>query len=141
MEAKEALTKAPIFSRLPSGALDAVARAATVRGFEPGELLVREGEEAAEFFLLAEGEADVVRGAGQEERVLNHLSGGDFFGEMAVLDGFPRSASVRATSPCQCLVLTRSDFLPLVATRPEVALAVIQAMSRRLRECEGQLLP
>ena len=91
---------------------------------------------------LRRAEAEVVKGLGQEgERVLGHLTEGDFFGEMALLDGFPRSASVRAVSECECLVLARWDLLALVKTTPEVALAILPVLSRRLRECEDQLLP
>ena len=72
---------------------------------------------------------------------MGHLTEGDFFGEMALLDGFPRSASVRAVSECECLVLVRWDFLALVRTNPEVASAILPVLSRRLRECEDRLLP
>ena len=72
---------------------------------------------------------------------MGHLTEGDFFGEMALLDGFPRSASVRAVSECECLVLVRWDFLGLVRTNPEVASAILPVLSRRLRECEDRLLP
>jgi len=76
-----------------------------------------------------------------KQRVLGNLTEGDFFGEMALLDGFPRSASVRAVSECECVVLARWDLLALIKTSPEVALAILPVLSRRLRECEEQLLP
>ena len=142
MEAREALTKAPIFSQVAPDVLDPVARAATVRRFAPGELLTKEGDDAVAFFVLCGGRAEVVKSPGEQgERVVGVLEEGDFFGEMALLDGFPRSASVRAVSDCECVVLVRWDFLALVKTRPEVALAILPVLSRRLRECENQLLP
>ena len=141
MDAQDALAKAPIFSHLNPGALGAISRAAKLRQLAPGELVVREGEDATGFFLLCQGQAEVVKGLGRDgERTLGTLGEGDFFGEMALFDGFRRSATVRAVSDCECLVLERSDFLPLVATRPEVALALLQVLSRRLREVEDQLL-
>lgn len=142
MEAREALARAPIFSGLKRGTLKSLARAGKVRRFAPGELLVNEGEEAVAFFVLCSGQAEVVKALGQKrERALGNLTEGDFFGEMALFDGFPRSASVRAVSECECLVLARWDLLSLVRTTPEVALAILPVLSRRLRECEDQLLP
>jgi CRP/FNR family cyclic AMP-dependent transcriptional regulator len=142
VETREALVKAPIFSGLKSGALKSLARAAKVRRFAPGELLVKEGEEAAAFFVLCGGQAEVVKGLERDkEHVLGNLGEGDFFGEMALLDGFPRSASVRTVSECECVVLARWDLLALIKTNPEVALGILPVLSRRLRECEDQLLP
>ena len=142
MDAKEALTRSPIVSVLERGSLDALARAATVRRFTAGELLVKEGDEAVAFFVVCEGQLEVVKGLGQEgERVVGTLNAGDLFGEMALLDGFPRAASVRAANDCECLVLTRWDFLAEVRSNIQMALAILPVLSRRLRECENQLLP
>ena len=142
MDTGEALTQAPIFRALKQGQLKSLERTAKMRQFARGELLVREGEDAAAFFVLCEGEAEVANGVGTVgEKVIGHLSKGDFFGEMALLDGFPRSASVRATTDCECLVLLRWDFLATVRANPEVALDILPVLSRRLRDCEGQLLP
>jgi CRP/FNR family cyclic AMP-dependent transcriptional regulator len=142
VEAREALARAPLFSDLKGDVLDTLARSGRVRRFASGELLVKEGEDATTFYVLCDGQAEVVKRLGQEgEQVVGHLSEGDFFGEMALLDGFPRSASVRAVGDCECLLLVRWDFLALARTSPEVALAILPVLSRRLRECEEQLLP
>jgi CRP/FNR family cyclic AMP-dependent transcriptional regulator len=142
MDAREALARSAIFSVLQRGFLDALARAATVRRFSSGESLVKEGDEAVAFYVVSQGQLEVVKGLGQKgERVVGTLSPGDFFGEMALLDGFPRAASVRAATDCECLVLTRWDFLAEVRSNIQVALAILPVLSRRLRECENQLLP
>lgn len=142
MDRAEALARVPIFSNLKRDVIEELARSARVRRFAPGQVLVREGEDAVAFFVLHEGQAEVVKRLGTaEERVVGGLSPGDFFGEMALLDGFPRSAAVRAVSPCECLVLARWDFLALVRTDSEVALGILPVLSRRLREREDQLLP
>ena len=142
MEMKEALTAATIFTRLSKGSLQALERAAKVRHYSPGEMLVEEGEEAVAFFVLMSGEAEVVKGvkAGTEVK-LEQLKEGNFFGEMALLDGFPRSASVRALTDCEAVVLVRWDFLGTVRANPVVALDILPILSQRLRKCEDMLLP
>ncbi len=142
VDAREALVRSDIFSVLERGSLDALARAATVRRFNSGESLVKEGDEAVAFYVVSQGQLEVVKGLGQKgERVVGTLRPGDFFGEMALLDGFPRAASVRAATDCECIVLTRWDFLGEVRSNMLVALAILPVLSRRLRECENQLLP
>ena len=142
MEAREALARAPIFSHLKGSTLKSLARAAKVRRFAPSELLVKENDEAAAFFVLCRGQAEVVKGLGQRgEHILGNLAEGDFFGEMSLFDGFPRSASVRAVGDCECVVLARWDLLALIRISPEVALGILPVLSRRLRECENRLLP
>ncbi len=142
MDAKEALARSQIFAVLERGSLDALARAATARRFAPGEMVVKEGNEAVSFYVVCQGQLEVVKGLGQKgERVVATLGPGDFFGEMALLDGFPRATSVRAACDCECLVLTRWDFLGEVRANIQVALAMLPVLSRRLRECENQLLP
>lgn len=139
MEVRKALARTPIFSNLKGVALDSVGREAQLRCFAPGDLLVKEGEAPVAFFILNSGQVEVVKGLGQEEeRVVAHLAEGDFFGEMSLLDGFPRSASVRAVTECDCIVLARWDFLALLRGNPEVALPILPVLCRRLRECGDQ---
>ncbi len=141
MDAKEALARSAIFSVLEKGSLEALARAATVRCFAPGEVVVKEGDEAVSFYVVCQGQLEVVKGLGRKgEKVVGVLNRGDFFGEMALLDGYPRATSVRAASDCECLILTRWDFLGEVRANIQVALAILPVLSRRLRECEEQLL-
>ncbi len=142
MDAKEALARSSIFSGLDRRSLEALARAATVRRFAAGQVVVKEGDEAVSFYVVGQGRLEAVKALGQkEERVVGTLNPGDFFGEMALLDGFPRATGVRAGSDSECLVLTRWDFLGEVRAHIQVALAILPVLSRRLRECEEQLLP
>jgi len=131
MEPGEAITKAPIFQHLSRPSLESIAREATVQRYAPGSLLVTEGEDAVAFFVIVNGEAEVVKGGGPAPVVLDKLGPLDFFGEMALLDGFPRSASVRALTECECIVLVRWDFLGLINSNPQVALDILPVLSRR----------
>ncbi len=141
MEPGEAIVAAPIFQHLSRSSLESVARSAKVQRFNAGDILVKEGTDASAFFVIVNGEAEVVKGMGREDAVvLDKLGPLDFFGEMALLDGFPRSASVRAITECQCIVLVRWDFLGLIRANPQVALEVLPVLSRRLRSLEDRLL-
>lgn len=141
MEPGEAIVAAPIFQHLSRSSLESVARSAKVQRFGAGDVLVKEGTDASAFFVIVNGEAEVVKGMGREDAVvLDKLGPLDFFGEMALLDGFPRSASVRAITECECIVLVRWDFLGLVRANPQVALEVLPVLSRRLRTLEDSLL-
>jgi CRP-like cAMP-binding protein len=142
MEPGQAITRAPIFHRLSRGSLESVAKAAKVQRFAPGDVLVTEGEDAVAFFVIVNGEVEVVKGLGRDDAVvLDKLGELDFFGEMALLDGFPRSASVRAVTDCECVVLVRWDFLGLINANPQVALDILPVLSQRLRGLEDKLLP
>ncbi len=141
MEPREALKKASIFAKLEGDSLDGLSKSAKARKVRKGEVIVKEGDDAVGFYVVMAGEAEVVKGLGGDERVVGKLSPGDFFGEMALFDGFPRAVSVRALSDCEVLLLTRWVFLAAVRSNIEVALAVLPVMSKRLRECEDLLLP
>ena len=141
MKPGEAITTAPIFQRLRKSSLQSVAKTAKVQKYKAGDILVKEGTDATAFFVIVNGETEVIKGLGRDDAVVMAKLGPlDFFGEMALLDGFPRSASVRALTDCECLVLVRWDFLGLIRANPQVALDVLPVLSRRLRELEDTLL-
>jgi CRP-like cAMP-binding protein len=134
-EKLEFLSTVPLFRDVPGKTLQAVWAVARERPFEAGEDIVREGESGAGAFVITEGEVEVLSGGKQ----LGTLRKGDHFGEMAVLDEFPRSATVRALSAGSCLGIYRWDFVGLVRTDAELAVHLLQALSRRLREADRRL--
>lgn len=138
-DVERALQRVPLFSDLRTSTLRRVARLAEAREFAPDALIIREGEPANAFYILLEGRAEVFRGK-RAVRVAT-LRAGDFFGEMALLDSFPRAASVRATAPSRCLVLARWDFLRELRLHPAIAIQMLPVLSRRIRELETTLLP
>ncbi len=141
MGPREALKKASIFANLEQDSIDGLVKVAKVREVPKGEFLVKEGDDAVAFYVMMSGEAEVVKGLGGDERVVGKLSAGDFFGEMALFDGCPRAASVRAISDLKAVALVRWDFFGALRSNIEVALAILPVMSKRLRECEDLLLP
>ena len=140
MNTEETLAQVPLFSQLGHRDLKRLAKGAVIRRFEKGHVIVKEGEQAVGFFLIVSGRAEVVKGAeGSKPRVLSTLGPGDFFGEMALLDGYLRSASVRALEDTECLVLSRWDFLAELRSSPYIAVQMLPVLSRRLREAEAKL--
>lgn len=95
-----------------------------------GASIVREGDKGDTFFVILEGEAKVVNRAG---RVVNRVYPGDFFGEISLLDGGPRTATVIADTPMVLLGLSRSAFQALLAADPAVAVKLLQYSAAMLR--------
>ncbi|TMB99049.1 MAG: cyclic nucleotide-binding domain-containing protein [Chloroflexi bacterium] len=103
-----------------------------------GEVIIKEGDQAAGFFVISSGKVEVVRGAdGGSPQVLNTLGPGDFFGEMALFEGFPRNATVRAVEDSECLAMTRWDFMAEMKNHPEIAVSMLPVLVRRLRSIEA----
>ncbi len=94
-----------------------------------GDFIVRKGETGIGFYLIAEGNVEV-RSDGQ---VLSRLGAGQFFGEMSILDGKPRSADVVALEPSRCLALSAWSFKSIVSSHPKMALKLLQESVRRLQ--------
>lgn len=108
--------------------------------YRQGEAIVREGEPGEEMYFLESGRVQVVRNHGAEAIVLDELGAGDLFGEMALLTGNPRSATVTAMSEVNVWVLGRSDFDDLVTAYPHLALALSRLLSERLRATDARFM-
>ena len=93
-----------------------------------GKEMTRQGAPGREFFVLLEGSADVTK----DERKVNTLGPGDFFGEIALVSHEPRTATVTATSPVRALVITERSFRRLLDDAPRVQNKVMEAMAERL---------
>lgn len=140
MNTEDRLAQVPLFSQLSRKDLKRLARGSVTRQFGKGDVIVKEGDQAIAFYLICSGRAEVVKGAeGSSPRVLSTLGPSEFFGEMALLDGYLRSASVRTLEDCECLVLSRWDFLAELRSTPSIAGQMLPVLSRRLRDAEGQL--
>jgi CRP/FNR family cyclic AMP-dependent transcriptional regulator len=125
----ERLAQVPIFAGCSKKELAAVARSVKTTEHPAGSLVAVEGEPGAGLFVIDKGTADVTIGG----RRVNRLKEGDFFGEMALLDGGPRTATVTATSDLRTYVLTEWVFRGLLQQHPTIALRTLEAMAARLR--------
>jgi pyruvate,water dikinase len=127
-----ALQRVPFFADMDQRQYRQIARLLKARHFEKGETVIREGSGAAAFFVIDSGEAAVsIKGA-----QVRTLGPGDHFGEIALIDGGPRSATVVASTHLVCYGLTFWEFRPLVERNGAIAWKLLQALARRLRAAE-----
>lgn len=124
----QALKRAPLFEGLAKKELAALARVTDDLAVEPGTVLCKEGRIGREFFVIVDGEAEVTR-AGKR---IATVGGGDFVGEIALLAGATRTATVTAVTPIRCFVLTQSAFRLVLGENPRVQLKVMKALAERL---------
>lgn len=124
----EALKRAPLFEGLSNKELTEVAMRTEDLDFPAGKVLCREGETGSEFYVVMEGEAEVTRSG---QKIATHTAGG-FFGEVSLVEDVPRTATVTATTPLRCFVLTRGRFLHVLDEFPEVERKVMRALAKRL---------
>lgn len=113
-------------------------RNALLTDYAAGAIIVQEGAPGSEMFIIDEGEVEIVRIFGEQERVLTTLGPGDFFGEMSVLENRPRSATARAKVACRLLPIDASTFDALLREHPEVGVRMMRKLSARLRGYEEQ---
>jgi CRP-like cAMP-binding protein len=126
----EALKRAPLFEGLSRKELVQLARVSDDLEVPSGKVLCREGEVGQEFFVIVDGKVEITR---KGKRVTSR-GGGDFFGEIALLEETPRMATVTTKTPVRLFVLTRADFRHLVDENPSVERKVLRALARRLIE-------
>ncbi len=132
-----ALRQVPLFAELPPERIQELAQMVRRRTYHRGETIFHKGDPGSGLYILTGGQVKIVLPSETgEEALLAVLEAGDFFGELALFDGLPRSATVVAVQNAEVLVLHRDDFLGFVARNPEVAIALFGVLSRRLRAAD-----
>jgi len=131
--AREILAQVPLFSNLSPRHVRRLADRCEEHRYMEGASIVREGDKGDTFFVVQEGQARVVNRNG---RVLNRVYPGDFFGEISLLDGGPRTATVVAETPMLLLGLSRTAFRDVLETEPAVAVKLLQYSAGMLRRVE-----
>ncbi len=132
------LSHVPLFAGLPQRDLRRVAGLAEETWFNAGHVVVEEGQPGSSFYVILDGSAKVTKG--KAGRTLTRLGPGDHFGEMALLDGEPRSATVIAETSLDTVRIRRAAFRKLLTQEPEVGLRIMAGLASRIREYERQLL-
>jgi CRP/FNR family cyclic AMP-dependent transcriptional regulator len=128
------IKRVPLFERLGDRELNTLAATFTERSFQSGQALTTEGQGAAGFFVIESGSADVTV-AGAERRTLGP---GDYYGEIALLDGGARTATITATSDGKSYGLTSWQFRPLVEEHASIAWPLLEALAARIRQIEAR---
>ncbi|HEV7133050.1 MAG TPA: cyclic nucleotide-binding domain-containing protein [Gaiellaceae bacterium] len=124
----ELLKRVPLFAGCSKRELDEIAAIADEFNLDADRNLTREGATGHEFLVLVEGSADVTR----RGKKVNTLRSGDFLGEIALITGAPRTATVTTKKPSRMLVVTARDFRSLLRRVPSIQLKVLEALASRL---------
>ena len=141
MEITDFLSKVTLFANLNERNIKRLSRVCTVRSFDAGDFVVRQGDEGVGLFVLSSGTVKVRKTTddGREIEIATH-GPGEFVGEFSVLDGAKRTASVVAVEPTECIVLASWDFNAVMKVHPEIALEILPVVVRRFRETNEKLL-
>ena len=141
MDKKELLSKVGLFSGLNEEDLGRLAEFCVDLTFKKDEALIQQGDRGVGLYVISSGEVKIVKktAGGDELDVARHGTG-DFFGEMAVLDDAPRSASVVAVVDTECLFLSAWDFKARMKLHPEIAMEILPVVVKRFRETNEKLL-
>ena len=126
----EVLAGLPLFARVSKRRLRKIASLAQIQRFSPGDIVVQFGEPADAFYLILAGRAKVV---GKSRRTLGI---GDYFGEMGLIDGEPRSATIAAGAELETMKLARRPFLKLLEQEPQIAMSIMAELAGRIRSLE-----
>jgi CRP/FNR family transcriptional regulator, cyclic AMP receptor protein len=118
-----------LFHGIAQDDLEAIAARAIEVDFSDGRTIVHQGEIGTGFFLIATGRARVVR----DGATIAQLGPGDFFGELSLLDGGPRIATVVSDGPTTCLAIASWEFETLLESQPQLAIAILRGVAGRLR--------
>lgn len=129
------LSKVPLFNGLKDRQLQRLADRMAERTYAAGDLIVKQGQGGEGFYVIASGKAEAMRERSDGEKVVvNTFGPTDFFGELALLDEEGvRTASIIASEPTICLILTRWDFLGVLRQDADMAVDILQEMARRFR--------
>lgn len=126
------LSTVPMFSSLSQTELRTVGRLSDIVHYSEGDVICEEGTNGREFFLVMDGQAEVKKG----KKTIAKMKPGSYFGELSVLDGGPRSATVVAGSDMELLVLEQRQFSGLIRELPAIGAKVLATMAARLRDAD-----
>ncbi len=134
------LANHPLFKELSSEVIDRIVSHAITRNVTKGTVLFRKGDPGSNFYAVCSG---VVRISAPSElgkdAIFNLITPGEIFGEIALLDGGPRTADAAAIENCSLMIIERRDFMPIVREYPEVAMRLIEVLCARLRRTTEQV--
>ncbi|MDY7039361.1 MAG: SpoIIE family protein phosphatase [Chloroflexota bacterium] len=129
-----------VFRGMGEGELAKLSALAVERDLPAGQVICREGAIEHSFYVILEGQVEIVKSLGANELQLDVRGPGGFFGEMALIESAPRSATVRALKPCRLLEVDEAVFEQLLADNPVAALAMMRRLSTTIRETDVRII-
>lgn len=140
MEILSDVKKNKLLANLPENLINELVQNSFVEKFKPGDTILREGEKGDKVCLLLKGNVKILKLADSTGRILFEMSEGDFFGEMALIDLHPRSASVVALTDCEVLSIPANYFDKLLHQYPQILINIAKELSERIRVSNEKLL-
>lgn len=130
----EFLANVPIFSELDEETLQKIAKSGVIQTYKKNTIILSEEDDGSALFVIAQGKVKISRSSNDDKEViLALLNESDFFGEMALLDGMARSATVTAVEDTKLFLIQRTEFLDLLNKHPEISVALLTELTKRLR--------
>lgn len=134
------LSYVPIFSGLDDETLEKISRLGVRQKFKKDNTILFEEESGSALFIIVEGKVKVSRVSSDgREVILTILNDSDFFGEMSIIDGQSRSASITAMEDTEIFIIQRNDFLDLLQHHPDISIALLQELTQRLRSADTKI--
>jgi CRP-like cAMP-binding protein len=130
------LARVSLFQGVPRRQLAAIRDSMRERSFHQGDVVVAEGEQEGRFYLITSGQAT----ATVNDAEVAAFGPGDYFGEISLIDGGARTATIRADTQLETLTLAPFTFRPMLETHPEIAYAILVEMCRRVREADKRTI-
>jgi len=128
------LANVPIFSDLDDETLAKIVKPGVIQSFKKNSIILSEEDTGSALFVIAEGKVKISRSSNDDKEViLAILNESDFFGEMSLLDGMVRSATVTAIEDSKLFIVQRTEFLDLLKKYPDVSIALLTELTKRLR--------
>jgi len=141
MEKEKILAGVSLFANLEPKFIRGIAQICTERSFKAGDILIKQGEQGIGLFIIMSGKVRIEKSdAGGKQVELATNGPGEILGEMAVLDGAPRTATVTAVEPTDCLILASWEFNSFLKAHPEVAIDILPIVVKRFRETNDALI-
>ena len=136
MDAAQTLATVPLFAGLDARAVKRLAEQGKRRTYGPGDAIIRQDAPASALYVIVRGRVRVHEG--NDGPTLTELHAGDFFGELALIEDRPRTASVSAVDETECMLFVAWEFTALLKEHPEIAIPIMHALIARLHRREGR---
>ena len=128
------LKNVSLFANVPEGVLAQLEQMSVARKYPKNTILFMEGDESTHLYIIRKGKVTVsVAGEDGRQVILNYMGEGEYFGELALMDGKPRSATVTTATPCEFIAISRASFQRLLKASPEFVFAITSAFADRVR--------